>query len=176
MSLNRLGYGSHSFLNDYILMNRCKKIMEIGVADGENARTMVMVAIKNFEPEEVEYYGFDFFDGNRMEQVKRKLEETGCKFKLFKGDSVETLPKAMQTLPKMDLIFIDGGHSYETANSDWESSKFLLHDETGVFFHNYDFSGVKSVVDNISREEYQVQIIHPSRNYTTAFLKKETYF
>jgi len=49
------------------------------------------------------------------------------------------------------------------------------YDETGVFFHNYDFSGVKRVVDNISREEYQVQIILPSGDYTTAFVKKETY-
>jgi hypothetical protein len=63
MRSSRSGYGPHSFLNDYISKNKCKKIMEIGVADGENARTMVMVALRNFSPEEVEYYGFDFFGG-----------------------------------------------------------------------------------------------------------------
>lgn len=175
MSTGRLGYGSHSFLNDYILRNKCKKIMEIGVANGENARAMVKVAIRSFSPEEVEYYGFDYFEGNRMKQVRRKLEETGCKFKLFKGDSVETLPKATQTLPKMDLIFIDGGHSYETVKCDWENSRFLMHDATAVFFHNYGFSGVKRLIDNISREEYQVEIIHPPSDYSTAFVKRKTY-
>jgi len=149
--------------------------MEIGVADGENARTMVMVAMRNLSPEEVEYYGFDLFEGDDdswMEQVREKLEETGCRFKFFKGDSVKTFPRVLTTLPKMDLIFIDGGHSYATAKSDWENSRSLMHDETVVFFHNYDFSGVKGVVDNISREEYQVKIIHPSSDYDTAFVKK----
>jgi len=119
--LNRLRYGSHSFLNEYILQNMCKRIMEIGVADGENARTMVMVASQTFPAEEVEYYGFDTFGGNddsQMKQVKQKLEKTGCEFKLFKGDSIKTLPKALRNLPKMDLIFIDGGHSYPTVKSD----------------------------------------------------------
>jgi len=176
MRSSRLGYGSHSFLNEYISEHECKKIMEIGVADGGNARTMVMVAIRNFSPKEVEYYGFDLFGGDddsRMKQVMQKLKDTGCKFKLFKGDSAETLPKKVENLPKMDLIFIDGGHSYATVKSDWENSRFLMHDETAVFFHNYDSSGPKGVVDSISREEYQVKIIHSSSDYDTAFVKKK---
>jgi predicted O-methyltransferase YrrM len=176
MRSGRLGYGSHSFLNEHISENRCMKIMEIGVADGENARNMVMVALRNFSPEEVEYYGFDFFGGDDdsgMEQVRQKLKETGCKFRLFRGDSVETLRREVKTLPKMDLIFIDGGHSYATVKSDWENSRALMHDETAVFFHNYDFSGPRRVVDNVSREEYQVKIIHPSSDYDTAFVKKK---
>jgi len=176
MRSSRLGYGPHSFLNKYISEHKCKKIMEIGVADGGNARTMVSAAMLNFSPEEVKYYGFDLFGGDddsRMEQVTQKLKETGCKFKLFKGDSAETLPREVETLPKMDLIFIDGGHSYATVKSDWENSRFLMHDETAVFFHNYDFSGPKGVVDSISREEYQVKITRSSSDYDTAFVKKK---
>lgn len=169
---SRLGYGSHSFLNEYISKNKCKRIMEIGVADGENARTMVKVAMQNFSPEEVEYYGFDLFEGNRDSRVRQKLEQIGCKSELFKGDSVKTLPEVVKTLPKMCLIFIDGGHSYTTAKNDWENSKPLMHNETVVFFHNYDFTGVKMVVDNISREEYEVKMIHPPSDCDTAFVKK----
>lgn len=135
-------YGSHSFLNDYIRKNNCKRIMEIGVLNGENARTMVEVAIQNFPLEEVEYYGFDFFSGYESHEVGRKLRKIGCKFKLFKGDTVDTLPQAVKILPKMDLIFIDGGKSYTEAKSDWKYSKTLMHDGTVVFVHNYDFSGV----------------------------------
>jgi predicted O-methyltransferase YrrM len=178
MKSRRLGYRSHPFLNEYIGKNKCKKIMEIGVADGENATNMVTVAIRNFSPEEVEYYGFDLFSGDgdfRMEQVRQKLKDTGCEFKLFKGDSVKTLPEVVKTLPKMDLIFIDGGHSYATVKSDWENSKSLMRKETAVFFHNYDFSGPKMVVDNISREEYQVKIIHPLSDCDTALVKKKEF-
>jgi predicted O-methyltransferase YrrM len=167
-----IGYGSHFFLNEYIRRNKCKKIMEIGVADGENARSMVKVAIQSFSPEEVEYYGFDLFEGNRMENVRQKLKETGCKFSLFRGDSVKTLSTVLKKLPRMDLVFIDGGHSYEIAKSDWENSRSLMHDETAVFFHNYGFSGVRRVVDNISREKFQVKIIHSSSDYDSAVVKK----
>lgn len=161
------------FLNEYIRKNGCKRIMEIGVLNGENAKTMVEVAIQNSLPSEVEYYGFDFFGGHVFQQVERKLEKTRCKFKLFKGDTVDTLPRAVKTLPKMDLIFIDGGKSYSEANSDWEHSRTLIHDGTAVFVHNYDFPGVYRMVENISREEYQVEIIHPPHDSDTAIIKKK---
>jgi predicted O-methyltransferase YrrM len=149
--------------------------MEIGVADGENAKDMVRAASQNFPAEEVEYYGFDTFgwnDDSHIKEVRRKLEKTRCTFRLFKGDSVKTLPRALKRLPMMDLIFIDGGHSYETVKSDWENSKALMHPDTAVFFHNYNFSGPKMVVDDISKEEYQVKIIHPPTDYATAHVKK----
>lgn len=173
MKSSRLGYGFHSFLNEYIQENKCRRIMEIGVADGENATNMIKAAKQNHPPEEVEYYGFDLFVGNSDSEIKQKLKKTGCKFKLFKGDSVRTLPKVTKTLPKMDLIFIDGGHSYTTAKSDWKNSKTLMHDETAVFFHNYDFPGVKNVVDDIPREDYRVKIKHPKSDYDTALVKKK---
>lgn len=165
-------HGSHSFLNEHIRKNDCKRIMEIGVLDGENARTMVEVATKNVPIKEVEYYGFDFYDGPNFNRVRDKLERTGCKFKLFKGDTVETLPKAAKALPKMDLIFIDGGKSYAEAKNDWECSKALMHDGTAVFIHNYYFSGVKRMVDEIPRGEYRVEIIHPHDDPDTAMVKK----
>jgi len=178
MVFDRSWYGSHSFLNEYILQNKCRRIMEIGVADGENAKSMVLAARNNFPIDKVEYYGFDLFEWNgdsHMNRVITKLKSTGCRFKLFKGDSTITLPEVIENLPMMDLIFIDGGHSYPTVIRDWENSKNLVHDETAVFFHNYTFSGPKRVVDNISRDEYNVKIIYPLSNSATAFVKKRKY-
>ncbi len=176
MVSNRYVYGFHSFLYDYLLQNGCKAIMEIGVADGRNAVEMVNAALQNFSPEEVEYYGFDFFGGigdSQLKLVSRTLGRTGCRFKLFKGDSAKTLPKVAKNLPMMDLIFIDGGHSFSTVKSDWKNSKLLMHNETAVFFHNYNFSGPKKVVENISREEYSVKIIDPPSDYRTALVKRK---
>ena len=167
-------YGSHSFLNEYIRKNNCKRILEIGVLNGDNARRMVKVAIQNVTPEEVEYYGFDFFIGYTSKQVGQKLEETGCKVKLFEGDTLDTLPKAVKTLPKMDLIFIDRGKSYTEAKSDWENSKMLMHNGTAVFVHNYEFSGVRQMVSNIPHDKYQVKILHLSSEGDTALIKKTT--
>jgi len=146
--------------------------MEIGVSNGKNAQTMVGVAIKNFPSEEVEYYGFDFFLNSKFHEVELKLEKTGCKFKLFKGDTTETLPKVIKTLPKMDLIFIDGGKSYKEAKSDWENSKTLMNEDTFVFVHNYEFSGVQRMVDSIPKDKFQIKIIHPQLDCDTALIKK----
>jgi predicted O-methyltransferase YrrM len=168
MRANMWGYGFHSVLIEYIHQNTCKKIMEIGVANGENACTMVRAAIRNSPPEDVEYYGFDLFRWNRRNHVRQKLKQMGCIIKLFKGDSVKTLPKLVKALPKMDLIFIDGGHDYATVKSDWDHAKTLMHNTTAVFFHNYEFSGPKRVVDNISRTRYRIEIIHPSLDCDTA--------
>ena len=167
-------YGSHSFLNEYIIENKCRRIMEIGVLDGENAKTMIENAKKNSALQEIEYYGFDFFSGSTssLAQIKQKLDKTGCKFKLFKGDTIDILPQIIRKLPKMDLIFIDGGKSYDEAKNDWEHSKNLMHDKTVVFIHNYSFSGVRKMINDISRHNYHVEIIHPSDDADTVLIKK----
>lgn len=167
-------YGTHTFLNEYIRENKCKRIMEIGVYTGENAKTMVEAAARNVPPDEVEYYGFDFFMGARLREVRQKLEKTGCKFELFKGDTVDTLPKVVMTLPIMDLIFIDGGKSYSEARSDWEHAQTLMHDGTAVFVHNADFSGVRSMVNSISRSQYRVEVFRVRFEGEVALIKKKT--
>ena len=146
--------------------------MEIGVLNGENAKAMVEVAIENLPPEEVEYYGFDFFSNYSLKQIEKKLEETGCKFKLFKGDTADTLPRSVKDLPQMDLIFIDGGKSYSEAYNDWTCSRLLMHDKTAVFVHNYDFSRVQKMVDEIPKDKYRVEIIHTPNDEDTAVIKE----
>jgi hypothetical protein len=74
----------------------------------------------------------------------------------------------------MDLIFIDGGKSYAEVKSDWENSRTLMHDGTAVFVHNHNFSGVRRMIDTISREEYQVKIIHTPFDADTAIIKKKS--
>jgi predicted O-methyltransferase YrrM len=165
-------YESHGFLTEYIRKNRCKRIMEIDVWNGDNARRMVRVASQKVPPEDVEYYGFDFFLGSSSQQVAQKLTKTDCTFKLFKGNTLDTLPKAVKTLPPMDLIFIDGGKSFREATSDWDNSKTLMHDETAVYVHNYAFSGVQRMITQIPHDRYQVQLIHSSSEGETALIKK----
>jgi predicted O-methyltransferase YrrM len=165
-------YGSHSFLNEYIREHKCRRILEIGVYTGENARTMVEAALRSAPPSEVEYFGFDFFWGTRLRDVRRKLEPTGCNITLFEGNTVVTLPHVVSTLPKMDVIFIDGGKSYTEASSDWEHVQALMHDGTTVFVHNVDFSGVRSMVDGISRSQYRVEVFHAPFEGEVAIIKK----
>ena len=167
-------YGSHPYLNEYISEKKCKKIMEIGIYDGENALNMVEAAVQNFSPQEVEYYGFDFFSYYSSSEVGRKLAKTGCKFRLYEGNTLETLSEVVKSLPEMDLIFIDGGKSFSVAVIDWDNCKLLMHYETGVFVHNADFSGVRRMVETISRDKYEVKIFHAPSEGSVALIKKKT--
>jgi hypothetical protein len=146
--------------------------MEIGVLNGDNAKTMITAAFQHVAPDDVEYYGFDFFHRWQFIDVQSKLEQLGCQVSLFRGNSTIVLPKVLHTLPKMDVIFIDGGKSRAEASSDWEASKTLMHDHTAVFVHNYEFAGVRRMVDHISREAFQVTILHPPGDAATARITK----
>jgi len=166
-------YGSHPYLNEFIRENRCRKILEIGVYNGENARSMVQAAIKNAPPHEVEYHGFDFFSHHSASRVRRRLDDTGCRYRLIEGDTMDTLPEAVKTLPMMDLIFIDGGKSFREAMSDWENSSLLMHDGTGVFVHNVGFMGVGRMVDMVPRDSYIVEIFYAPSEGSVALIKKK---
>ena len=74
---------------------------------------------------------------------------------------MDTVPDAAKTLPMMDIIFIDGGKSFNVAWSDWEGSSKLMHPGTGVFVHNVGFSGVGRMVESIPRDKYEVEMLYP---------------
>ena len=166
-------YGFHIYLNEYISMHKSRRIMEIGVYNGENAVSMVRTAIKNHPPEQVEYYGFDFYYNYTLEYVAGKLETLGCKFKLIKGNTIDTVPLAGENLPKMDLILIDGGKSYREAWSDWLGSSKLMHSSTAVYVHNAEFSGVNQMLQNIPRESYKVEIFSARLEGKVGIIKKK---
>ena len=150
--------------------------MEIGVWNGEHAFQMIREAKKIFPPEEVEYYGFDLFElmdsdtyaeevskkPPSLETVKNKLEKTNARIHLYKGATKQTFPKVVKELPKMDFVFIDGGHSIETIKNDWEYTQQVMDNHTIVIFDDYwnkEDAGCKKVVKSIDRNKFEVKIL-----------------
>lgn len=164
-------YGYHAYLNEFIKENSCKKIMEVGVYNGKNAINMIKAATEKSPPSLVEYYGFDFFKQYTINQITEKLGKTGCKFQLFQGNTLDTLPKTVKDLPKMDIIFIDGGKSFREAKNDWENSAKLMHNNTGIFVHNAGFTGVRRVIDKIPINNYRIEILNPIGEGSVAYVK-----
>src|SRR3989344_6541148 len=121
------------YLFETIRKTRPKNIMEIGTWNGKRAEEMINEAKSFYPVDKIDYYGFDLFEEMTkemlekeisklppsVEEIRKKLEKTGVKINLFKGNTLEILPKAVHFLPKMDFIFIDGGHSIETIANDW---------------------------------------------------------
>jgi hypothetical protein len=73
----------------------------------------------------------------------------------------------------MDLIFIDGDKSFSVAKSDWMNSSLLMHDKTGIFVHNVNFSGVRRMIDMIPRDEYKVELFYTPSEGTVALIQKK---
>ena len=156
-----------------------KRIMEIGTWNGEHSRQMIEQA-KTYSSN-VEYYGFDLFEaspilekesqgrkGNppSIQKVQDKLNATGAKITLVKGNTNVTLQET--SLPVMDFVFIDGGHSLRTIQSDWDNVQKVMGLHTVVIFDDYyqddkegyaDENGCKTLIHAIDTDKFSVEIL-----------------
>jgi hypothetical protein len=136
-----------------VFLKRPKSIVEIGVYKGKRSKELIEVA-KIFN-NKINYYGFDLFDlFNRKidlkEFSKKPDSENDIKYKLsklanvmlFKGFTHNTLSTFNK---KIDLIFIDGGHSVKTIANDWHYVKKMMHKDTYVLFDDY-YSNNKKII------------------------------
>ena len=156
-------------LNTLIRHYKSKNIVEVGTWNGGRAIQMATTAFENSN--EVSYVGFDLFEEaneeldkielnskrhNTLEAINQRLasfqehmKEQGktFTFKLYKGDSKETLALAKDDITNVDFAYIDGGHSEATVRSDFG---YLKHAPVVVFddFFSEDENG------NILDEEY----------------------
>jgi len=65
-----------------------------------------------------------------------------------RGLSVEVVDQAKRLTDHLDLLFIDGDHSYDGVKSDWEAYKQLLRPGSIVVFHDWGWAeGVRRVID-----------------------------
>lgn len=168
----------YKYLFEIIRKNKPRKIMEIGTWNGEHALRMIEETKKNLPLEKIEYYGFDLFElldsetaskefskskmPPALEIVREKLAKTNAAIHLYKGDTRDTLPKVVRELPKMDFVFIDGGHSIETIQNDWKYVQKIMDKKTIVIFDDYwnrDDVGCKKVVEGIDETKFKVNIL-----------------
>lgn len=169
------------------------RIMEIGTFNGQRAKQMIATARKNGRTN-VEYYGFDLFEEmtlpvNKQEfskaklppsiaKVKDYLNNAGARIFLFRGNTKETLPATIPTLPPMDIVFQDGGHSIQTIENDWNWAKQILAPHGIYLFDDYyenrDDVGCKHLISHLLSEpnkEYKVSLLEPIDKVPSSGLK-----
>lgn len=178
------GARRYGYLYKEIRATKARRILEIGTWNGDRGVKMIGVASESALPGAVEYYGFDLFEELErarfeseiskwpptMREAEEKLRATGAHVQLFKGDTLVSLPAAALTLPKMDFIYIDGGHSLETIQNDWDNASKLMHEKTVVLFDDYwqnnTAAGAKPIVDAIDKALYDVRILPITDRFT----------
>ena len=188
-SLKQEGVGE-SFLNE-IASKKPKNFLEIGVFHGVTARN-VCELLYSIHGNDFKYVGLDLF-GESIENADEVIPNTKFnnplkklyfqyilkqnpysikavafllkKFEknihLIKGNSNYLLKK--MDISKIDYVFLDGGHAYETVKSDLESCIPVIENHGTVLCDDYDLSyapGVKKAIDEfIEMNKYKVKVI-----------------
>ena len=161
-----------------IASKKPKNFLEIGVFHGVTARN-VCELLYNIHKEDFKYIGLDLFgesaenanevipntkfnnplkkiyfeyilrkDPYSIEAVSDLLNKFDQNVHLIKGNSNRLLKKIDMT--KIDYVFLDGGHAYETVKNDLYYSKAVLDNNGTILCDDYNLSyapGVKKAID-----------------------------
>ena len=182
-SLKQKGHGE-IFLNE-VFNKKPKSFLEIGVFHGVTARN-VCELLYQIHGNDFKYVGLDLFeksDENKEEiipntsfssnpikkfyykYIKRQnpysleaVKELLGKFKdnvhLIKGNSNKLLKKI--DMSKIDYVFLDGGHEYNTVLSDLIGCYEVINNNGTVLCDDYDLNqapGVRKAIDEFVKEQ-----------------------
>ena len=192
-SLKKKGDGD--FFLEEIKKKQPKFFLEVGVFHGVTARNICEL-LYQIHKSEFKYIGLDLFeknDENKSEiipnnnflnplkniyfkYIKRadpytiqSVEDLLKKFKnnihLIKGNSNIILKKI--DMSKIDYVFLDGGHEYETVKNDLTNCEEVLKNNGTILCDDYDLSyapGVKRAIDEfVKNNDYKCEILRNSR-------------
>ena len=188
-SLKQKGIGE-LFLKE-VVSKKPKIFLEVGVFHGVTARN-VCELLHSIHGHDFNYIGLDLFgvsDENLHETIpntnfsnplkkfyfniiKRQnpysinaVKDLLKKFKdnihLIQGNSNKILKKI--DMSKIDFVFLDGGHHYETVKNDLMNCKEVLENNGTILCDDYDLSyapGVKKAIDEfIDKNNYNFELL-----------------
>jgi predicted O-methyltransferase YrrM len=129
-----------------------KNILEIGSYIGASAACFGAAAQKGNGST---IYCIDTWNNDAMTEGKKDtsalFSDNIAPYKKWivpvRGFSTEVVDNVSNHTKELDVLFIDGDHSYEGAKGDWEAYKHFLKEGSVVIFHDIGWAeGVKKVV------------------------------
>ena len=183
------------FFLEEIKKKRPKYFLEIGVFHGVTARN-VCELLSTIHNDNFKYIGLDIFEKNHenkseiipntnfsnplkqiyfkyikrqdpytLEAVEDLLKRFRNNVNLIKGNS-NTILKNMD-MSKIDYVFLDGGHEYETVKNDLNSCSEVIDNNGTILCDDYNLSyapGVKKAIDEyVKIRNFKCEILHNSR-------------
>ena len=199
-SLKQKGIGE-LFLKE-IELKKPKNFLEIGVFHGVTARNVCELLYK-IHKNDFNYVGLDLFSVNdqnshetipstsfsnpfkkfyfsiikrqdpySMEAVKDLLSKFKNNVHLIQGNSNSILKKI--DMSKIDYVFLDGGHHYDTVMNDLNSCIEVLENNGTILCDDYDLTyapGVKKAIDEfVDKNKLECEILF---NYRFAKIEKK---
>tara|TARA_B000000565_G_C23613686_1_gene312151 strand:+ start:50 stop:679 length:630 start_codon:yes stop_codon:yes gene_type:complete len=192
-SLKQKGDGDF-FLNE-ISKKKPKFFLEVGVFHGVTARNICEL-LYQIHKNDFKYIGLDLFEKNdetkaeiipntnfsnplkniyfkyikkidpyTIEAVEDLLKKFKSNVHLIKGNSNIVLKKI--DMSKIDYVFLDGGHEYNTVKNDLKNCVDVLKNDGTILCDDYNLSyapGVKKAIDEFVKENnYKCEILLNSR-------------
>jgi len=187
--------GDGDFFLKQVEIKKPKFFLEVGVFHGVTARNVCELLYK-IHGNEFKYIGLDLFEKNNenkseiipntsfsnplkhiyFKYIKKcdpytiqSVEDLLKKFKknihLIKGNSNIVLKKI--DMSKIDYVFLDGGHEYETIKNDLNNCVEVIQNNGTVLCDDYNLSyapGVKKAIDEFVKDnDYECEILLNSR-------------
>ena len=192
-SLKQKGDGEF-FLNEVKKKNP-KYFLEIGVFHGVTARNICEL-LKSLHKNNFKYIGLDLFENSdenkseiipsnsfsnpfkniyfkyikkqdpySLEAVHDLLKNFKDNVHLIKGNSNKILKK--MDMSKIDYVFLDGGHEYETVKNDLKYCLDVIKNSGTILCDDYNLSyapGVKKAIDEfVTQNKLKCEILRNSR-------------
>ena len=176
---------------DEIASKRPKNFLEVGVFHGVTARNICEL-LYSIHKLDFNYIGLDLFgetaenkdeiipntnfnnplkniyfkyilqkDPYSIEAVSDLLQKFKKNVHLIKGNSNELLKKMDMT--KIDYVFLDGGHTYETVKNDLHHLEPVLNNDGTILCDDYGLGyapGVKKAIDEfVENNNHKIEVI-----------------
>ena len=199
-SLKQKGVGD--FFLKQISLKKPKVFLEVGVFHGVTARN-VCELLETFHGKEFKYIGIDLFEKNfenenevipktefsnplkyiyfkflkkinpySLEAVEDLLKKYKNNIHLIKGNSNSLLKKI--DMKKIDYVFLDGGHDYNTVMNDLNHSLEVLENNGSILCDDYNLTyapGVKKAIDDfVKKNNLNCEILY---KYRFALIEKK---
>ena len=166
-----------------ILKNKPINICEIGIYTGERSEEMIKLSYLRSK-QKINFVGFDLFEKINQKKIQEEFSKQPLNksiiekklnklsflesIQLIKGDTKKTIPKTLEKYKDyFDFIFIDGGHSIETINSDFKNCIKLIKNNGTIilddFYHNNPelskIAGCNNLLNIIDKKKYNIKVL-----------------
>ncbi len=137
----------HRALYRAIRAQRFVRIVEIGVNDGQRAKSIISVALLVRGQEDIRYTGIDLFEareprdsGMTLKDAHRTLHDVSTQVRLVPGDSAAALARCANELRGTDLVVIANNYR-DSIRSAWHFLPRMLHKDSQVWLESPDDRG-----------------------------------
>jgi len=137
----------------YLLVKERKNVLEIGSYIGASA---CCFAASLMMADSGKLICIDTWNNDAMSEGSRdtwqEFQNNTSSYKEYivpiRGVSTAVVDKVAKYVKFLDLLFIDGDHSYEGVKADWETYKCFLKSGSVIVFHDSGWAdGVKRVIE-----------------------------